>query len=282
MTEQIENMEGLEPEAVEPVEAVDPPEPIKDWSDDEEFEARALGWKPKDEWKGEAPPGFIDNPRAYLDRAETFGPFRKLRERTERLEEHLRKVESVAAKQVERAQQQAEQEYQRRLEAINAQKRKAAEEGDLEAYDKWNAAEQRLERPRPEAVEPVAPQDPITPDLREKHKWVTDPYLRHQGAQLVDQGFRSGELPKGASAQEQAEYAETRLKSYFPHIFNPPKKDPPKPSPVEAGGVAQAARGGFASLPKEAKDAFKRLVAQGVFKDTDEDRKFYHDEYNAS
>lgn len=257
------------------------PQPVKEWSDDEEFEAKALGWKAEDEWKGDKPPGYIADPREYLRRAETFGPFRKLKEKTEKLEDHLRRIESVTSKQIERAQKQAEEEYNRRLNAIQAEKRKAAQEGDLERYDQLSATEARL--PRPETPAPMAaPQDPIGEDIRTKHTWVNDAYLRRRGADLVDAGFQSGELSPAATAAEQAEYAATRLRSYYPHLFQTEQKPQPKASPVETGGVAGGQkRTGFSTLPQDAKEAFRRLVSQGVFKDTDEDRKFYYDEYNA-
>jgi hypothetical protein len=283
-------MNELEPEtgeeAVEAPEVVEVPRediPAKEWSDDEEFEAKALGWKAPDDWKGDKPPGYIADPREYLRRAETFGPFRKIKEKLERLEDHTRRIESVTAKQVERAQKQAEAEFNQRLNAIQAEKRKAAQEGDLERYDQLAATEARLERPKLDTVPPVEPpKDTLTEEVKAKHTWVNDAYLRRRGAELVDEAFGTGELPRTATPQEQVVFVEGRLKAYYPHLFQPEQKPVPKASPVDGGGIASARRTGFSSLPQDAKDAFKRLVAQGVFKDTDEDRKFYHDEYSAN
>lgn len=270
-----------ENEQIEEREAPETPEtPQREWSDDDEAEARAFGWKPETEWQGNVPAGFIDDPREFMRRAESFGPFRRLRERLDKQDEHLRKIESVTAKQVERAQKQAEADYKARLDRISAEKRRAAQEGDLERYDQLSAQERGLEKPKVEAEAPAAPEDPITPEIREKHKWVSDPFLASQGYQLVEAGLRSGELTKTSTAAEQVAYAETRLKSYFPHMF--PSEAKPKPSPVEGGSIASTKKSGFGSLPAEAKQAFSRMVAQGVFKDNDEDRKFYYDEYTGS
>lgn len=279
MMDERDDIEPVEVEASEP--EVTEAAPVKEWSDDDEFEAKALGWKGDDEWKGDKPAGYIADPREYLRRAETFGPFRKLKEKTDRLEDHLRRVESIAAKQVERAQKQAEAEFNQRLAAIQSEKRRAAQEGDLERYDQLSATEARLERPKAEAPAPAAPVDPLGDDVKAKHAWINDPYLRKRGAELVDEAFGRGELPPTASPQEQVAFVEGRLRTYYPHLFQTEQKAPAKASPVDGGGIASARRSGFSALPQDAKDAFKRLVAQGVFKDTDEDRKFYHDEYNA-
>ena len=273
MTEENQQIEEHEePEAIEAPEVT----PEREWSDDDEVEARAFGWKPVDEWQGNVPDSFIDDPREFMRRAESFGPFRKLRQKIDQQDEHLRKLESIAAKQVERAQKQAEEEYNRKLAHLDAQKRQAAQEGDLEKYDELTKAQGRIPKPEVETVSPP-PENPITAEIKERHKWIDDPYLRRQAAQLVDVGFENGDLPPTTPPAEQVVYAEAKLKAYFPHMF--PAEAKPKPSPVEGGGVASTRKSGFGSLPAEAKEAFKRMVQQGVFKDNDEDRKFYYDEY---
>ena len=51
------------------------------WAPEAEQEAKALGWKSPDEWKGDVPSGYIDDPTKYLERAESFTPFRKIKVR---------------------------------------------------------------------------------------------------------------------------------------------------------------------------------------------------------
>ena len=68
------------------------------------------------------------------------------------------------------------------------------------------------------------------------------------------------------------------MRVYYPHLFQTEKPSRNRRRSMAVESPAQSARA-LQSLPTAARDTFKRLVGQGVFKDNDEDRKFYHDEY---
>lgn len=270
----------IEVEAEAEEVAAEPAKP--EWDDETEAEARAFGWKPSTEWEGKVPAGFIDDPRRYMERAENFGPFKKLRERQAQADEALRKLESVTAAQVKRAREQAEAQHKRDLDAITQQQRRAVEEADTDAYDRLEKQRATLKAPEPEPEAPKFDREAAERKVKElhgTHPWLADPFLRQQAAQVIDLALMNGAV-KGEDAAEQAAYAEGELKKYFPHLFTAPKTTP-KASPVDGGGLAGGVkRSGFDGLPSDAKAAFKRMVAQGTFADTKEDREFYFDEYS--
>lgn len=247
--------------------------PAPKWSPDVETEARALGWKAPDEWKGEIPSGYIDDPNRYLERAENFTPFRKLKEQNA---EALRKIEAVAARQVERERA----AHQEALAKIKAEKVAAVEVGDIEAYKAADAREEVLRKQAPDAPKP----DPVPQDHRvaieqwsvNKPWFKADPIKTNAAAIIYGQAQQSGLTDPQAILA----YVDREMAKQFADLA-------PKAPPVETveagltfGSASQSSP--FEKLPKDAKDAFRRFVEKGVFKDTKEDRAQYAEDYNAA
>lgn len=283
MTEQheapLDAEEALEADVSESVAEPAPPEqedvvPEKSWDQEVEDEAKLFGWKSPSEWKGEVPPGYIDNPADYMDRLSRSAPFRKAMELAEQAKESARKTQAAMESAYKRDLERQQQAYEDRMSALSARRRQAAEEADLETYDRIDRA--MRETPRPEREAPAQPEDILAPHY-DGHGWLKDPVMRQHGFNLVDAALRDGSL-QTSDAGEQIKYAEEKLKGYFPHIFEAPK---PKPKPrVEGSGMVPAAKKtGFDTLPKDARDVFAKQVKQGVFEDTKEDREFFYNEY---
>jgi hypothetical protein len=243
------------------------------WAPETETEARALGWKAPDEWKGEIPSGYIDDPNRYLERAESFAPFRKIKEQSE---ERFRKLEAVTAKQVERERL----AHQAELAKIKGDKIAAVEVGDVDAY-------KALEK-REEAVRNQIPDDAPKPSgVPENHRsaieqwsvgkpWFkTDPVMTNAATVLYGMAEKEGLTdPKAMLA-----YVDREMATKFASLA-------PKAPAIEAveGGLtfgSGSIASPFEKLPKDAKDAFRRFVDKGVFKDTKEDRAQYAEDYNA-
>lgn len=250
--------------------------PAKEWDEATEQEAREWGWKSPEDWKGDRS-GLIEDPRAYLDRYGNIPIVKKAVERATKAEEAARKTEAALAAAYKRDLDRQRREYDSRIEAIQAQKRKAAEDADLDRYDQLDRLER--ETPRPEPSQPDHGPAILDP-FKAEHPWLNDPFLGEQGAHIVNAGLARGEVPGGDTAA-QIKYAEGKLKTYFPHMFAPPEPTP-KPQPkVDGGGLAGALRKkeGFDTLPKDAKDTFAKYVKEGLFEDTKEDREQYFDDY---
>lgn len=243
------------------------------WAAETETEARALGWKAPDEWKGEVPAGYIDDPTRYLERAENFTPFRKLREQTT---DALRKVEAVAAKQVERERA----AHAADLASIKAQKAAAVETGDIDAYKALDKQEDKLREAAPEAPKQSAVPDDHRSAIEQwsvgKLWFKADPVKTQAAALLYGQAQESGLTdPKAILAHVDREMAKQ-----FADLAPKPAQVDTVEGGLNFGGGAQSSP--FEKLPKDAKDAFRRFVEKGVFKDTKEDRAIYAEDYNAA
>lgn len=244
--------------------------------------ARALGWKPRDEWQGAEPAGgLIEDPGEFIDRAERFAPVRQLQKQVETLEgklnqtsETLRKIDKVYERQFE--QQRAE--YDRQLQEARAQQDKAFDEGDKDTYHAAKERERQLMENQPEAPEPEQPQVEVPPDVREAidnwrvdKDWFGSDPERHdvektkQVAQLYAQAMKDGYSSPAAILK--------RIDQQMGVSEPEPKRNHP---PVEEGLNAGGGRvEPFSKLPKEAKDAFRSMVKKGRFEDTKEDRARY-------
>ena len=248
-----------------------------------ESEARALGWKSPDEWKGEIPSGYIDDPKRYLERAEGFTPFRNIKAKLSELEksadDRLRRIEKAATAMIERERKTHAEELAR----IKSEKVQAFEAGDRERFDALERKQEDLQSFKPEPVP--------EPGMAEVEAWAKDrPWFGTKAAEFDPimtnaAGVLWGEAAgKGMTDPKQIlAYVDKRMEENFPHKFAKAAAVVQKQSAVESGLTFGGGNsgGGFASLPKSARDAFARFVAQGVFTDSKEDRETYFKDYSA-
>ena len=272
-------------------EAADPPVEIEDgaaheaepaapeWTDEDAEAAKMLGWKDPGEWEGEKPSGFIDDPRRFLERAESFGPFRKLKERLDSVEETSRKAADIAAKQIERVREQEKAEYERELESIRRAQREAVDSADAEAFDALEKRRENLAAPSdPEPAESENT-DPLEPFKGETTRGSTTPFSEITASSLSGRRFKRARWRR-AIRRRRWLTPKRRLKGYYPHLFEDAPKPKPKASPVAGDTIAPFRRkSGFDSLPADAKAVFKRQVEQGIFANTPEDKEFFSNEY---
>jgi len=268
---------------VEEIESVAADPPKREWTDDDATEARAFGWKAPEEWTGDKPAGYIDDPRRYLERAENFRPFKALKERSARQEadfnERMRKLEAVSENTLKAQREQ----YERDLAAINRAQRDAVEVADVARFDALEKQKTAIKPPAPvEAPKPAQPAvDPYVQEYAAANDWIKNPVLRETGAKLID----ANPAIRAASARDQIAYAEAEVRKLYPGAFAPVADTrPAPPSRVDGGGLGIGASGAnsFSKLPGEAKAAFQKFVGQGIFANTPADQKRYADDYNAA
>ena len=252
---------------------------VNDERQEVEEQARAFGWKSPDEWQGEKPPGYIDDPQAYLDRLENFTPFRKQREHFEaqkrEWEESFRRLEAMQDMALQRQRQQLQAEMQE----VAAGKRRAVEEADTDAYTALEQRErmmaQQLLQMQQQPPQPQGPPPEVVKYI-ETNDWAKDPALWEEAAQAIDY---NPEVQK-KSAAEQLAYAESVMRRKYPHMFEQSKTRPQRQM-VDGGGLAGGQRKSeFDKLPAEAKQQFKRFVKEGLFTDDAAGKKEYVDAYN--
>ncbi len=264
-----------------PAATPDPEPPKPEWTEAEAEEAKAFGWKAPEEWTGEKPAGYIDDPRRYLDRAENFRPFKVLKDRLTAKEaefdERIRKLDGMSAQAMAALQAQHDAEKTR----LTAQQRAAVEVGDVAQYDdlsKQIAAMKPVDVPKPEP-KPADGPDPYVAEYAAKNEWVKDPVLYDFARNAIDVAARSG--VRWNTVAEQVAYAEAKAKEYFPHKFAAPVTQPvPLPSRVDGGGLGAWRSDPLARLKPEAQAQFRRDVKAGLYKDDAAGRASWAEEYN--
>ncbi len=248
-----------------------------------EERAASLGWKSPDEWKGDKPRGYIDDPARFVEWAENLGPVKKLVEsqqkELEALREQARRSEAAVMRQVERERAQ----YKANLEAIRAAKAQAVQDGDADAYTALDRREMAMRAEAEDKPQSQAPQM-SDHDRRAVDIWVAnnsdwfgpsgDKERSDAAVQLMGEATERGI----ASIEGQLAYVDRQMAIRFP-------KEQTKPEPVSRFDTALGAGGGqsaFSKLPKEARDQFRRFVEKGVFADDEAARKQYTEDYNAA
>ena len=256
------------PEAVE----VETSQPVKDWADEDESEAKLFGWKAPDQWQGEKPEGYIDNPKEYLDRVQRSRIFQTMQEK---MAEQERKLAAMNDKALERQ----KADYDRQLAQIAQRQRQAVEEADTETFDRLERQKSELAKQAPEAPKPQAPQEVV--QFREANAWAKDPVLWNEAIEAVDVGLSQG-LVQSDDPAGQLQFAERTILAKYPHL-KPQEAPKPKRQMVDSGGLAGGApsgRAAFDKLPADAKSTFQRFVSKGIYEDTAKDKEEYAREYN--
>ena len=252
-----------------------------EWSPEDEEEARLFGWKPKTEWQGELPQGYIEKPEEFLDRVKRSRIFKTMQDK---LSDQERKLGAMSDKALERQRQQ----HEAQLQDITAKQRRAVEEADTDAWDRLEKQKTDLQKNQPQA-EPAQQQvDPYLTEYRgtEQGAWTNNPVLVQTGVQLLNANpVVNGAPILAQDAKAQVAYAEQELRKMYPAYFPSQTKPAPRQN-VDAGGLASgapsSARTAFDKLPSDARQAFKRFVERGVYQDNKQDREEYANEYNAA
>lgn len=258
------------------------------WSDEDADEARLFGWKSPDEWQGDKPAGYIDNPEEFLDRVKRSRIFSTMNEKLEARErealETARRMEAMNSAALERQREQ----HEAALSRIAKQQRQAAANADTDRFDELERERQELSRQKPQdpTPPPVPATDPYVEQYRvsEQGAWLGNPVLYNTGRELINARPDVMAQPP----QKQIEFVEAELRKMYPAYFPQAETPKPKPQPRQSvdpgglGGSPASAQGAFSKLPADAKAQFKRFVGQGVFKDTKEDREEFANDFNAA
>jgi hypothetical protein len=257
----------------------DPPEQVEvkpAYDPEVAEEARFFGWKAPEEWVGDKPAGYIEDPVRFLDRVKDSRIF-KASER--RFESKLEDVAARLARVTDNVTARQKADYEARIKQITQAQRQAVETADVQRFEQLER--EKLTLAPPVTVEAPTPPttDPVVQEYIDKNEWTKDPALRFEGAQAIEVALRQGRQFRDYG--EQLQYAEGVMRRKYPHMFQAPTP-PARATRVDGGGLGiGGSKTGFDALPSEAKSAFKRFVAQGVFEDSPAGRKQYVEDYNA-
>lgn len=228
-----------------------------------EARARTMGWKPKEQFRGD-PRQHIDA-AAFIEKGERELPI--LRDQNRRMSEKLVKFETdmgALSKTIEEqgeavrnAMQMArganEAGYNRAIAELKAKQREAAASGDIEAFDQIDEQITAAQKERAATVDdtanhvttvipkpaapPAQPQlDPETTDFIAANPWFNAKPVLNNAMVAAHASIQAREgIVKGAALADQYERAKAEVIEAFPHFFPneaPMSDDNPTPAPT--------------------------------------------------
>lgn len=260
-----------------------------------EDRARAMGWKPKAEYRGD--PRRWTDAEEFIAHGEAELPIlrdqsRRMSEKLARAEGELNTLRNTVSEQtmaiqdaMKLAQRADERGYQRGIAELKAKQREAVAIGDMEAYDQTEQQIQAAERERAivETPAPVAPapQPEPEPEVQQfvaANPWFeAKPILKRAMIDAHSAIVQSEGIAKGRALVDQFERAKAEVVDAFPQYF-PTEGDDDEPrrarprlraaGTLEPSGVVPMRRRGASPFDriedmnerKEAKDAYDRMV----------------------
>lgn len=223
---------------------------------DAEAKAIRLGWRPKDEFKGD-PDKWVDAAefvrRGEEEPALAKANYAKLEKALERATTKIASLETTHQKLVEHLSTSEKRAYDRAKREIEARLDQAAEAGDVEGVRA--ATREITDLTKEAAAEPkkdaqAAPEDP--PELaewKEDNPWFTkDAVMRGAAIAIVDELIADGVT----DLKKQIKEVDKRIRAEFPHKFENPRRR--EPAAVEGANNAPKKTGKtYADLPADAK-----------------------------
>lgn len=249
------------------VEAIDPDAETVEQSEPVETKAQRLGWRPKEEFKGDETK-WIDAAE-FVKRGEEILPFvqannKALERSLTEANKQIAKLQTTFKEFGEHHTKTVKAQYERALNDLKAEQAQAAAAGDVEAVQRTTEAivdlgkEVRTDAPDLGADEAKRAHAKFTAD----NPWFgTDKVMtaaaRAIGDQLVEEGV--------TDPDEQIAEIAKRVKAEFPHKFENPNRR--LPGAVEGGTPARRTAGKtFSDLPAEAKATALRFEKAGIMK----------------
>lgn len=284
MTDHIEDLPPDElpqddAERVDTVEASDTPDDAPPLSY-EEKRARVMGWRPREEFKGD-PDKWVDAVQ-FAENADKSLPLakaeaRRALERADRLEAELRKQQEdikrfaafhakVEEDSYSRAREQLRRELIEARHSFDADKELQVED-QLRALDYEQRARATTQQREPE---PVAPQvDPeVSRWLDDAGKtWGKNPRAVQMSQMVAEEMRKNGEDSTGVAFLEKVKHA---MRKEFPQFFDGMTNERRSNPPAVASGAGSSPRAkgkSFADLPADAKQACRDFIKRGFIKD---------------
>lgn len=222
-----------------------------------EDRAREQGWKPKEEFEGDA---------SKWVSAETFVAKGELIDRIEQLGKKLKDSEKTIKMLTEHHTRVKESEFKKAVEYLKSQKKQAYENGDV---DKIIEIDEKLASVK-ETQKAQAVQDKIN-DEPEAHpafqswvsenKWYESDREMRADADAFGAAYASNNQDK--TPQEVLEYVSKKIKKTYPEKFTNPNRN--KPTGVESGsGNRQGSSRDSFTLTEEEARVMNTFIRNGV------------------
>lgn len=255
-------------------------------SRDYEAEARASGWVPEAEFKGDKKPAVFLDAETFVKRGEEITPF--IRKENSKLRQELTETKADFAKRLERMEKATTRAFEaqksaheQELARVRREQRSAAESGDMKEFDRLETIKGNLEKAAPKAEE-TETVDPNAGLPERQQKWrAANPWF-DEDFDMQDFAVRysdfHGQRNPHLSFEENMKAVEAKVREKFPEKFGG-KPAANGHAAVDGGGSFPGATRGkgktAADLPAEAKAAGERFVAQKLYKDLNAYAKEY-------
>lgn len=256
----------------------DPPE-IEAVSDEQR--ARAMGWKPLAEFRGD-PRQWVDFPE-FLRKGDEELPIlrdqnRRMAERLARTDGQMQALEARVTDAERIARTAGDAGYQRALGDLKRQQRAAVAEGDTAAYDEIEVQIDAMEEERAKVFAPPAraapaaapgqqsPDDPaIQGFIAANADWFSDPTRPHlRNRMILLHNAVIAEHP-GMPIAQQLAVAKADLAKIFPDIGDPVARAPapqqPRPRLRAPSALAPSSGAGFSQPRRRSTDPFDKIPA---------------------
>lgn len=226
-----------------------------------EDEAKADGWVPLDQWKGD--PNKWIPAEDFVKRGETILPIvqAKLRKKFDEVDELKREMEAQKGvfgefqKFQEQALAKANKEREEAIAALEAERKKAITDGDGEAFDRADRKLQDL-RAQPQPKPPENKESPDVAAWKAENKWYeSDMELTAIADGLADVVKRENPGLRGKAFLDKLT---ERVKTVVPHKFENPRRQEQITGEGQRKGNGKSK--GYEDLPAEAKAACDRFV----------------------
>lgn len=269
-------------------------EPQNTEVNDVETRARAMGWRPADEFNGDL--AKWRSAEDFVAKGETDLPV--LRENLRRMTSTISDLQTRLSRQdqefkasIDRLDKMSSAALQRQKETLEASyqsaMRNAAANGDVEAYDRLEVGRRQAVGEFDEQISEVVQkqvagpspavnvaENPAFKQWHAKNDWFLKDHEMSAVAQLFSQ--RNAQQRPDISLEANLAETEAYMRKRYPEKFGVPT---PSPSPVEGGGSRMShtmSRGkGWNEMPADAKAQGAKFIKDGLFKDQNDYAKEY-------
>ena len=255
MAEEIQNAGTMIPGEVAPGEQ--PEQGGEQSSSSIEDRAREQGWRPKEEFEGDA---------SKWVSAETFVAKGELIDRIEQLGKKLKDSEKTIKMLTEHHAKVKDSEFKKAVEYLKSQKKQAYENGDV---DKIIEIDERLatvkETQKAQEMQDKVNDDPETHPAFQSwvsdNKWYDSDSEMRADADAFGAAYASNNKDK--TPQDVLEYVSKKIKKTYPEKFTNPNRN--KPTGVESGsGNRQGSSRDNITLTEEEARVMNTFVRNGV------------------
>lgn len=240
-----------------------------------ETEARANGWVPESEWRGDNKPAKFLTAQEFVERGQTIIPILRSQMERERKDfaTRLERMEKMHEKREQRIRKDAED----RIAALEARKEAYVKQGGEDAVAAVKQIDKAIGELKDDTPDtPAADPEHVTKVINAwtaKQSWWGDKMAR---AYAMEHSTEIGRADPSMTIEENLRQTEAEVREKFPNLFK--KAGANGHAPVDGGGEypASGQKEGLASkLSKEAREQARKDVAAGLYKTQEDWAKVY-------